>query len=235
MPTLSKSEIEQFIRDGFIGPIRAFSAEQMDRFAEQTTSILSGGERTHHRHLDNRLIFDLCASPEIVGRIASLIGPDILLWASNFFVKEPGARETPWHQDQNNGTPASLEPPLNISIWLAIDDVLTANSCLKFLSGSHLKSVNHAAPANGHYFGLADTSSFDLTQVVDMELRRGEFVIFTDRVLHGAEPNRSDRRRAGLALRFTTPFVKILRNVRPVIVSGQDRFGFNTLQSPPNP
>jgi len=234
MTRLKESEIEQFQRDGFIGPIRAVSTETMERFAAGIPGILAAQEPTHHRHLDKRGVYELCASPAIVGRIASLIGPDILLWSSNFFVKEPGARGTPWHQDQNNGGPAVLEPPLNISVWLAIDDVLTANSCMKFLAGSHLTAVNHAPPADGDYFGRADTGTFDLAKAKDMELRRGELVIFTDRVLHGAEPNHSDRRRAGLAMRFTTPFVKILRKVKPLLVGGEDRFGFNPRQEPPS-
>ncbi len=126
-----------------------------------------------------------------------------------------------------------MEPPLNISVWIAIDDVMKANSCMKFVAGSHLRAVNHAPPADGDYFGRADTTGFDLTQATNMELKKGEFVIFTDRVLHGAEPNASASRRAGLAMRFTTPFVRILRKVKPIVVSGEDRFGFNSLQLPP--
>lgn len=97
-----------------------------------------------------------------------------------------------------------------------------------------MTAVNHAAPTDGHYFGLADTRGFDFSKTIDLELRKGEFVIFTDRVLHGAEPNRSQQRRAGLAMRFTTPFVRILRNIKPVVVIGEDRFGFNSLQVPPH-
>lgn len=117
---------------------------------------------------------------------------------------------------------------------MALDDCLIENSCIKFVAGSHLTTVNHEPPSDGHYFGLADTSSFDLDSAVNMELRKGEFVIFTDRVLHAAEPNTSDKRRAGIAMRFTTPFVKILRPVKGVIVSGEDRFGFNDIVTPPS-
>jgi len=133
MATLSKSDVERFHPDGFLGPIRAFSPEAMDQFAEGVATILSGKDGSHHRHLDSRAIYEMCASPEIVGKSSGISGPDIMLWASNFFVKYPGARETPWHQDQNTGVPAVLEPPLNVSVWLAIDEVRAANSCMKFL------------------------------------------------------------------------------------------------------
>ena len=123
---------------------------------------------------------------------------------------------------------------MNTSIWMALDDCLIENSCIKFVAGSHMTTVNHVPPSDGHYFGLADTSSFDLDSAVNMELRKGEFVIFTDRVLLAAEPNTSDKRRAGIAMRFTTPFVKILRPVKGMIVSGEDRFGFNDIVTPPS-
>ena len=179
-------------------------------------------------------LYDLCTSPEIVQRIVSLLGPDIMLWSSNFFVKQPCSCETLWHQDQNNGGPSVLEPPLNTSIWMALDDCLIENSCIKFVAGSHLTTVNHEPPSDGHYFGLADTSSFDLDSAINMELCKGEFVIFIDRVLDAAEPYTSDKRRAGIAMRFTTPFVKILRPVTGMIVSGEDRFGFNDIVTPPS-
>ncbi len=230
---LTSDEISAFQKNGYLGPIRAFTRDELDALIGPLDILLTGNAPTHHRHLDIPVVHQLCATPNIVERIASLIGADVMLWSSNFFVKQPGARETPWHQDQNNGGPAVLEPPLNFSVWLALDDCLSENSCLKFVAGSHLTTVNHAPPSEGHYFGLADTSRFDLSTAVNMELHKGEFVIFTDRVLHAAEPNHSAKRRAGLAMRYTAPFVKILRPVKGMMVSGEDRFGFNQIVQPP--
>ena len=230
---LNQDQIRKFQTEGFLGPIRAFAASDIDAFLLKVSPILSGDEPSHHRHLDSESVYRLCTSESIVGPIVSLLGADLLLWASNFFIKEPGAVETPWHQDHNYGIDPTLEPPLNISIWLALDDVLAKNSCMKFFPGSHRKVVPHDPPAPGYYFGRADMTGFDVTQAIDMELKKGEFVIFTDRVIHGAEPNKSDLRRAGFAMRFTAPFVKILRPIKPLLISGEDRFGFNELGKPP--
>ena len=230
---LTEEEIRTFQSKGYVGPLRALPPSKVEAIADEIPSVLSGADGTHHLHLRIRSVYELCTTPEIVGRISSLIGEDIMLWSSNLFVKHPGDRGTPWHQDQNNGVPPAIEPPLNISVWLAIDDVLAENGCLKFVDGSHLKTVDHAAPERGDYFGRADTRSFDLAKAVDMELQKGEFVIFTDRVLHAAGPNRSNRRRAAIAMRYTTPFVKILRPIKGTVVSGEDRFGFNEMAAPP--
>ena len=50
-------------------------------------------------YLDCPLIHELATHPAVVKRMAALYGPDLLLWRTNFFVKEPGAKEIPWHQD----------------------------------------------------------------------------------------------------------------------------------------
>ena len=232
--TLTRRDIEIFQEKGYVGPFRALPPSGVEAIEKEIPGVLSGADETHHLHLRIRSVYELCASPEIVGRVARLIGEDIMLWSSNIFVKHPGDRGTPWHQDQNNGVPPAIEPPLNISVWLAIDDVLAENGCLKFVDGSHLKTVDHAVPEEGDYFGRADTRIFDLKKAFDMELRKGEFVIFTDRVLHSAEPNRSNRRRAGIAMRYTTPFVRVLRPTKGMMVSGEDRFGFNEMATPPS-
>ena len=83
--------------------------------------------RVHNRHLDYPLIYELATHPSIVERMTSLYGPDLLLWRTNFFVKEPGAKEIPWHQDFNYWP---LEPPIIISAWIAIDSATLENSCL---------------------------------------------------------------------------------------------------------
>lgn len=230
---LTRNQIDRFLRDGFIGPIAAFSSEEIGRLAATIPQILNGEQPSHHRHLDNHNVYTMCTASGIIGAVHSVLGDDLMIWSSNFFVKQSGARGTPWHQDQNNGVPPAVEPPLTVSIWMALDNVNAANSCLKFITGSHLKIVNHSAPAAGDYFGHADTSSFDLSKAICMELKSGECVMFTDRVLHSAEPNESPFRRAGLTVRFAPPFVKILRNLNAIVVSGNDRFGFNQTQEPP--
>jgi hypothetical protein len=63
-----------------------------------------------------------------------------------------------------------------------------------------------------------------------MPLRAGQMSLHDGMLLHGSHPNRSARRRCGLAVRFTTPDVRqvaanSLRGYyRPVLVRGVDRY-----------
>lgn len=238
---LSRPQSEQFHRDGYLGPFTLCSPEDMaairERIAgEVLTTAGPAGHPEQSRHLDQRVVYDLCAHPTIVERMACLMGPDLVLWRSNFFNKGPGGKEIPWHQDANYWP---IEPPLNLSAWLALDQVTTENSCVQVIPGSHRKIVNHVASHKGMAFGEeADPSQIDASKAVDIELEPGEFFLFTERLLHHSEPNRSDKQRRGLAVRVTVPFVKVDHNQlfekhRVILLRGEDRFGFNRTAEPP--
>jgi ectoine hydroxylase-related dioxygenase (phytanoyl-CoA dioxygenase family) len=197
--------------------------------------------RFQSRHLDQRVVYDLCTHPAIVERMASLFGPDLILWRSNLFVKEPGGKEIPWHQDINYWP---IEPPLNVTAWMALDDVTTENACVQLIPGSHRSqiphvAVPHEADVDADFAEMADPAHVDASSLINMQLLPGEFFLFTERLLHHSDPNRSGRRRAGLAIRVTLPFVRVdhvrvFPGHKVVVISGEDRFGLNELGSPPD-
>ena len=45
----------------------------------------------HNRHLDNRCVYELLSHPNLVERAASIIGPHLVLWRTNF--PDQGAAE----------------------------------------------------------------------------------------------------------------------------------------------
>ena len=162
-----------------------------------------------------------------------------MLWASHFFNKESGGKEIPWHQDAHFWP---IEPPVNVSIWMAIDEVTTENSCVQVIPGSHRRVVPHVKSRPDMAFGdEADPSEVDASRAIDMELAPGEFFIFNERMLHHSHRNDSDRRRLGLSARYIPPFVSLLEQDEPplypghrcLLVSGQDRFGLNRMGEPP--
>ena len=188
--------------------------------------------------MDSKVVYDLAAHPAIIDRMAGLYGPNLVLWATNFFNKEPGGAEIPWHQDFNYWP---LEPVINISAWVAIDEVKTDNSCVQILPGSHKKVVPHVASRDGMAFGEeAEPGSFSLDGLLEMELEPGEFFLFNEKLLHHSEPNRSNRRRLGMSVRVTLPIVKLGQDGPPlhpghraILVRGCDDMKLNRLQDPP--
>jgi ectoine hydroxylase-related dioxygenase (phytanoyl-CoA dioxygenase family) len=242
---LGLEEIDKFHDQGYLGPYTLCTAEKMAVVRNHIESVVlmkegpNKASREHARHLDSRLMYDLCANPAITNRVASLLGPDIVLWSSNFWIKHPGGKEVPWHQDINYWP---LDPPLNVTAWLAIDEVTVENSCVRIIPSSHKKMLPHIRVEEGKWFDEAvDMAYVDESKAIDMELKPGEFFIFSERLLHQSNLNQSGKRRMGLSIRMTTPFVKVYHDQSPplfpghknVMILGEDRIGVNQMAPVP--
>jgi ectoine hydroxylase-related dioxygenase (phytanoyl-CoA dioxygenase family) len=241
---LSPAEIQQFHTQGYLGPYACVTPEEMAEIRQHIERNVLTREGPNKRstaqcrHLDSATIYNLLTRPAIVDRMRSLYGNDLIMWASYFFIKEPGGLEIPWHQDLNYWP---LEPVVNVSVWMAIDEVTVENSCVRLIPGSHKKVVPHVKSPNGMAFSeMVDMNYVDTAKAINMELRPGEFFLFNEKTLHQSEPNRSNKRRMGLSCRVTLPFVKIEHDIPPlfpghaaVLVSGRDDLGFNRLVPPP--
>jgi hypothetical protein len=237
---LTPAEIQQFRDSGYAGPFTLCSPAEMQVIAARIErEVLStpgpSGLPQQSRHLDQRVIYDLCSHPAIVDRMASVYGPDLVLWRSNMFNKEPGAKEIPWHQDLAYWP---LEPVVNISAWVAIDPCTVENSCVQLIPGSHKGVVPHIKSTPGMAFAnMADPAAFDTKNLVNMEMQAGQFFLFNEKTLHHSEPNRSSKRRLGLAVRVTLPFVKVDHNAlfkghKVIVLRGRD-LGINDVAQPP--
>ena len=165
---LNSNEIETFRSQGYLGPYSLCSADEMMQTAKQIESVLNTDppdhkNRVHNRHLDNQLIHQVSTDPQIVKRMACLYGDDLLLWRTNFFVKESGAKEIPWHQDFNYWP---LEPPIIVSAWIAIDQSTVENGCLKIIPGSHRRVIPHIeSKPNVQFNRMGDPDYIDLNNI----------------------------------------------------------------------
>ena len=237
---LTAEEADRFREQGYLGPIRLCSPEEMASIRSEVERVLATEapdhkNRVHNRHLDEPVIHELASHPAIVERMAALYGDDLLLWRTNFFTKEPGGLEIPWHQDFNYWP---LEPPVICSAWLAIDPATTENSCVQIIPGSHRKVAPHVpAPEGMQFKEMVDPDWADESKAIEMELEPGELFLFNERTLHHSHPNNSDKRRIGLAVRVIPPFVKVLNYDSPnhglVQIHGEDPMGINQHAEPP--
>ena len=238
---LSGAEMARFRRDGYLGPYTLCSPAEMAELRPAIEQVLeiepAHGNRVHNRHLDSRAVYDLATRPEIVERMACLYGPDLLLWRTNFFVKNRGSKAIPWHQDFNYWP---LEPPVIISAWIAVDPSTRQNGNLQVIPGSHRNIVPHVeAPPEMQFDEMADAGYYDPSDLTDLEMQPGEFILFNERTMHHSEANHSDLRRIGLAVRAIIPIVKVLRYDSDghalQVIHGTDTMGFNRLGPPPAP
>ncbi len=235
---LTRAEVDFFVENGYLGPYAAMSPGEMAEVRRQieadvlTTDGPNPRSRAQSRHMDQPAVYDLATHPAIIDRIAGILGPDLVIWATNFWLKQPGGAEIPWHQDINFWP---LEPPVNASAWISIDEATVENSCVQIIPGSHRHSLPHTHAEDDMAFGeMADPAAFDASGAVNMELQPGEFFIFSERTLHRSSKNTSDKRRLGMSVRVTLPIVHIFQDSAPlhaghtaILAKGVDVMGFN--------
>lgn len=238
---LMAQEVRRFHEEGYLGPFRAFTEAEIAELRTGVEAVLASrapnGKGDHNRHLDQPVVRELVSAPAIVERMKAILGPDLLLWRTHFFAKDPGGTEIPWHQDTNYWP---IEPPTVVSAWLAIDPATAENSCVRLIPSSHRELVPHiTAREEVSFREEADPNYFDPSRAINMELEPGEFFLFTERTLHQSEPNRSDKRRIGLSMRVIPPITCVLDYDGPdhgvMALAGSDSLGFNrpaTLSQP---
>jgi non-haem Fe2+, alpha-ketoglutarate-dependent halogenase len=166
---LSAQEIEQFHRDGYIGPFDLYDPAEMEQHLRALRPKLLNTKRAiyaqgralsgvtnlanYDRHLDVDFLASHITRSEIVGRVASILGPDVLCWRTEFFPKYPGDEGTDWHQADNFSNVAGSKHPQivwpqdaefggTITVWSAFTDATVENGCLQFIPGSH-KTMNY--------------------------------------------------------------------------------------------
>jgi hypothetical protein len=240
---LTREQLPQFNRDGFLKGMRVFSAEEADAtrryFDDLLARTLAAGGDSYAistAHLKHGKVYDLLTDPRLVAIVRDLIGDDVIAWGSHFFCKMPGdGKAVAWHQDASYWP---LTPSKAVTIWLAIDDADRGNGCMRFLAGSHhYGHLTYRSSGAGEH-NVLDQTVEDAERYgtpVDVELKAGEISVHSDLLLHGSEANRSTRRRCGLTLRYCAADVcaGMGWNAKGVIVSGRDASGH--WANPPRP
>ena len=140
---LSREQIEQFNRDGYV---RADPHLRRRR------------DRRHRRYFDDLLAkvmaaggdsYSISTRPSEVRpgvrpadppadrglRAATCWATNVVGWGSHFFCKMPrDGKAVAWHQDASYWP---LTPSKAVTVWLAIDDADAENACMRFIPGSH--------------------------------------------------------------------------------------------------
>ena len=82
-----------------------------------------------------------------------------------------------------------------------------------------------------------ERGNFSRSDAVHLILRAGQISIHDDNIVHGSAPNRSDRLRCGLTLRYSASEVRVDQaswpTFRACMVRGTDSYGHNLLGQPP--
>jgi non-haem Fe2+, alpha-ketoglutarate-dependent halogenase len=159
---LEPHELRSFHDRGYAGPFTLYEPDVIkalwrrerirlmdrSRAVYQDVDAVSGVTNiaNYDRHLDNDFLAEHIGRPEIVDRVADIMGDDLLCWRTEFFPKYPGDEGTDWHQADTfanaSGTPQIIWPENRafggtITAWAAFSDVDMETACLQFIPGTH--------------------------------------------------------------------------------------------------
>lgn len=229
---LSKQQVEQFHQDGFVDPIPIVPPEEMRELSEQlfrdsteetaASRYTYGFHSNRDLHLTSKATFRLVTHPNLISCLTQLLGPNVLLWRSAAIYKPPAGGDSSvpiqfksfdWHQgvdftandDQESRSCTAVgrsrqdnlnNMPLSVSCWMAIDDVTEDNGALLFVPGSQ----RMGALPYITYKELA--AKLNIDKAVLLRIPRGWGVLFDNLVFHKSIPNRSEKRRLGVSLRY---------------------------------
>jgi len=231
---LSEAAVAAFKRDGYYSPVRVMPAGEARKYRDalEKHEAIAGqplqGNWRHKTHLLFTWADELVHHPKIVDGVDDLIGPDILCWTTNFFIKEaanPGFIS--WHQDS---TYWGLEPHDVVTAWVAFTKSDLVSGCMKVIPGTHTADqLPHVDTFHQHNLlsrGQEIAVEVDEAHAVPCLLEPGEMSLHHIKIVHGSEPNRSSDRRIGFAIRYIPTYVKQLK-VRDsaTLVRGVDRHG----------
>jgi len=260
-PRLSAAEIAQYREEGWVVPSFRLSPGEVDGMRDALDALLLANpgvrpEKLVSAHVEgdngegvrgDARFLALARDPRIVELVAGVLGDDIVLWGCHVFCKPAGdGYETPWHQD---GHYWPIRPLANCTVWVALEESRVENGCLRVIPRSHrdrtLHEHLHEDRADLTLSQRLAAGSFDERTAVDIELEPGQMSLHDVYMIHGAAPNRSGKRRTGVALRYMPASSVFERNLRPAdgktgvpvdfarrplwLVRGIDRSGRNDL------
>lgn len=231
---LSDRQVLNYAEEGFVSPLPVLSAEdvrearaEIEAFEAKTGKTLDYPEKSK-----SYLLFDwadrLIRHARVLDAVEDLIGPDILVYHTTMWIKDPHAPHyIRWHQD---GTYFYLEPQLHVTAWVALSDASEQAGCMRVLAGSHTwGQYAHQDDPGEHNLilrGQAIFGEFDDEAGVPMALKAGEMSLHHTRLVHCSHPNRAGARRLGFGISYIPAHVRDIGTPAgsAMLVRGEDRF-----------
>ena len=243
-PKLTSDHSCSYDRDGILFPIDVLTPTEVERMRtglaeiEATLGRRPKTEELHQLFLNYRWAWDLVTHPKVLDAVESVLGPDILLWATSVFAKQPhDPGFISWHQD---ATYWGLDSGNVTTAWIALTESSTENGCMRVVRESHKMSIqpHNETHADDNLLSRGQEIAVEVTEeeATDVVLAPGQMSLHHVNIVHGSKANPSDKPRIGFVARYITPSVSQNGFQQPVILArGEDRYGhFEHMKGPPD-
>lgn len=233
---LTREQVQHFNEKGYIFPLDVYSPAEVeanrayfDRLLEGVLAKNDGRDaysiNGYHRQCAG--LWDIVMNKRILDYVEDLLGPNFVAWGTHYFCKMPReSRPVPWHQDASYWP---LTPSKTVTVWLAIDDSDVENSAMQVIPGTHVLGHlkwEHTAQ-KGAVLSQEVKGIERYGKPKHIILKAGQIEMHADMLVHGSDPNQSDRRRCGLTIRYASCDVRALQgwNAGSILCRGDDPSG----------
>jgi len=237
--SLNEKQIAAYWNDGFLFPLSVLSTSQAIGYRQQLESIENNSNlHSSPRPLDDYIrthsdvvmpmAAELALQATVLDAVEGIIGPDIMIWGADFFIKEANSpMQVSMHQDLTYW--GFGETPNQVTAWIALSSSTVESGCVDLVQGSHkspiLPHTDTQAEDNLLSRGqevAVDVRDEDRTHV---ELTPGEMSLHHGLAIHGSNPNGSNDRRIGFAIRYINPDAhqQSVRREYAMLARGVDR------------
>ena len=196
------------------------------------------GRRQATNRLKPYLLFrwaaDLVRHPAILDRLEALVGPNILVFHTTVWFKEPHSQKAvPWHQD---ATYFGLSPFEHVTAWVALTPSTEEMGCVQIVPGSQVwGQLRHADKPNPDLMlsrGQTLAKKVDERDAVNLIMKPGDVSFHHTLAVHRSQPNNTDHPRIGIGISYIPTRVRHVGQTRlsATLVRGTDNYGHFDLE-----
>ncbi|MEQ9259022.1 MAG: phytanoyl-CoA dioxygenase family protein [Roseovarius sp.] len=238
---LTEAQVAAYREDGYLHPIPVMPASEaatlraeLEAFeAEWLDNGLPLPLNTYKRinaHCVMPMAHRIAADPRVLDIVEGILGPDILIWSVEFFIKEPKTKAiVSMHQDLTYWGFGAVEHLT--TAWIALSPATPQSGCMDFVRGSHKNPIlpHEDTYDENNLLSRGQEIRVDIAPEdrVPAILQPGQMSLHHGLMIHGSGPNVSDDRRIAVAIRYCSPEIaqQVAEKDYAILARGADRTG----------
>ena len=183
---------DQLQQEGLTGPFELADKSVPGVISELVLDVNAAKKDKRHvnpalvdRHRDITVIREVFFDANLQSALTGCFGQNLLLWRSNFIVKDEGSLEVTWQHSrmfEHGDAPLDIYNTDNhFTVLLAVTDMGFA-----YIRGSHLQIEGFDRDQFVRHIGELPDSAQD--RVTEMPMNQGQFALFHSSLLHRNQP-----------------------------------------------
>jgi len=235
--------LENYMRDGFVGPIEVMSKDEATYYKNILLDTDSKLDlmNSDYRCKSNVLfpfVDEISRNKKLIECVSAIIGPNFHCWDTLFWIKKPGdGKDVSFHQDATYWNFDNKQKA--VTVWFAFDDITPESGSIEYVKGSqHVFQKRHIdVKTESNLLMRGQTVDEPIPKErVSTSVPAGNVLLHGPYIIHGSANNKTTAVRLAMGMIFVSTECKPLLKVSPestMMISGVD--SFNYMEHDPRP